>query len=920
MNRVWLLTTALMLICSHNVAANLLANAGLESADSGAPPDPIGWTEYGPDLTGERSLTHARSGAASAKRWTGGDFQEYGYYQDFPVVPGREYVASGYLFSPAGDALSGSSYACIRLEFYNAQNQLLLTRQSPRLHSANSAFQKYSTVAVAPGLASHGRFVYGVGGGASPHLGAAYLDDASVIETDISALDDEQFLDLLQRRIFDFFWNESSSKGLIKDRAGNFSPDSYTHSSIASVGFGLPVICIAEERGWVGHADAYQRVYQTLLSFRDELYNDHGFFYHFVNMNTGQPAPGSEISTIDTALFVFGALMAGEYFAARYGDDSLKQIAGQIYDRVDWPARYAGWSTYSEYIMMDLLAMGSATHPMPSSIWNIINRPLRDSITTRPLDHSYPRYFYPVLFVHQYPHCFIDFRFRNDAYTPIWTYFDSSTQSTITNRLYCIDHSVSSGSALPKFQSYGPDSWGLTAGDSPDGYEAIGEAEPNQSEPQGSRGIDGTVFPHGPGGSVMFAPDICVPALRWMFDTYGDRIWGRYGFSDAYNVDRNWWGPDVIGIDAGSMFLSIENYRTGRPWRYFMANSGIRRGLSAAGFTGHPQPSTDDFNDGPVNAWNGGCDSGVTYVSIPYQNPWVNGQALRVSSQQPGVLCFGRLDLTYDDYISFHVRGEAGGESLTVSLQDASGRIAQVNTGAYLTGALVSNQWQRVQIPLADLAGLHWPSIERLTFTLSAPSSAVLIDSLGFYGSHPDGGAAPLSSIGAAAQLPDGESVSLSGLVVTENFGAFFYVEQADRSAGIKVASPAALVPGDVVSIKAELATVDAERSLVNPVITRTGHAQPPLPLGATPMTIAGGALPLTGLRVRTWGVAGETVADEFTVSDGGRSLTISAPALPKPAPGQFVVVTGVAGARSASGAPLPLVRVRQASEINTAP
>lgn len=898
-------------------AANLLTNGGFETGDGGQPPDPAGWTEYGPDLTGERSLAYARTGVASAKRWTASNFQEYGYYQEFPCVPGREYQATAHLFSPANDPLSGSSYACIRLEFYSSSNQKLTTRESLRLRRPNGSFQRYSTAGIAPGGAVKGRFVYAVGAGPAPHGGAAWCDDAEVVETDLAALSDDEFLDLLQRRIFDFFWLETSPLGLIKDRADNFVPEDYLHSSIASVGFGLSAICMAEKRGWIGTQEALERVSTTLETFQTRVQKNDGFFHHFLNMNTGQPMGGSEISTIDTALLLFGALMAGEYFEAEHGIGSVKAAAEQLYHQVNWPARYSGWTTYSEYIMMDLLAMGSPTHPVSASYWDIVVRPLYDVVATRPNDHSYPRYFYPVLFVHQYPHCWIDFRFRHDAYTPTWTYFDSSAQHTRSNRQYCIDHSESHGIASPRYETYGPDTWGLTAGDGPFGYKAYGERWPGQPL-QSWYALDGTVLPHAPGGSVMFEPEICISALRHMAAELGERIWGRYGFTDSFNVDLNWWGPDVIGIDLGGMFLAIENYRTGWPWRYFMRNAGIRRGLDRAGFSLKRPAMSDDFDDGAPNAWGGVCGGdGPAYVPVEDVNEWVGGQALQLAGAEAGgtvAICLNSLDLTYADEVTFWVKaGELAG-SVDVGLRDDAGNERFVALNAFTETQ--NGEWARVVVPLEEFEGVHYPSVDRVIFRFGEPGS-VLVDYLWFAGTHPDAGGVEAASIGALRGMPDGTRVTVEDVVVTNTFGGFFYVEEPDRSAGIRVAASGPYILGDILTLGGTVEVVDGERTFVPDSVTKSGRHDPLAPLTVQAGQIGRSAPELTGLYVRTWGRAGEAEGDEFLLTDaGGNELVVWAPALPKPPAGAMVLVTGAAGAREADGLVEPLLRVKLATDI----
>jgi hypothetical protein len=167
------------------------------------------------------------------------------------------------------------------------------------------------------------------------------------------------------------------------------------------------------------------------------------------------------------------------------------------------------------------------------------------------------------LFVHQYSHAFVDFRGRRDrgGFEP----WQNSVVATRMNRQFCIDHG-------DRFRGYEPDSWGLSACDGPDGYRAFA--------PKAGR-HDGTITPWVVAASLPFAPDICLPALA---ATRGeDDLWGRYGFADAFNRDRGWVDPDVIGIDLGAALLMIENHRSGRVWKHFMAQPAIRTALRRAG-------------------------------------------------------------------------------------------------------------------------------------------------------------------------------------------------------------------------------------------------------------------------------------------------------------------------------------------------
>jgi hypothetical protein len=177
---------------------------------------------------------------------------------------------------------------------------------------------------------------------------------------------------------------------------------------------------------------------------------------------------------------------------------------------------------------------------------------------------------FPPLFGHQYSHCWIDFREIQDAYMKSKgiDYFENSRRATLAQRLYCIDH--------PE-KGYGENVWGITACDGPNGYRARG-APPAQDD-------DGTIAPTAAGSSMPFTPEESIAALRYMYDTYYNQIWTKYGFRDAFNLTLNWWDPDVIGIDEGPIVLMIENYRTQSIWNRFMQNADVQRGLQMAGFT-----------------------------------------------------------------------------------------------------------------------------------------------------------------------------------------------------------------------------------------------------------------------------------------------------------------------------------------------
>ncbi len=405
-----------------------------------------------------------------------------------------------------------------------------------------------------------------------------------------AATSDSAFLDLLQRSAFDFFWNEANpGNGLIKDCSASGAP-----CSIASVGFGLSAICVAIDHGWITRAAGRDRVLITLKTFWQKPQGRNpqgyigykGFFYHFLDMNSAVRTWDSELSSIDTALLLAGILDAKQYFTNSDAiETQVRALADSIYYRVDWqwmrnfqPNLMGGWTPekgfidwwwrgYNEAMIMCILGLGSPTHPIPASTWAAWTGGY--SWETH---YGYSYVNFPPLFGHQYSHCWIDFRNIQDAYMLARgiDYFENSRRATLAARAYCI--------ANPKgWKGYGENVWGITACMGPNGYLARG-APPAQND-------DGTIAPTAAAGSMPFAPEVALPALRHMYDTYRDKIWTKYGFRDAFNLTVNWWGPDVIGIDEGPIVLMIENYRTQSIWKRFMLNPDIQRGLQRAGFT-----------------------------------------------------------------------------------------------------------------------------------------------------------------------------------------------------------------------------------------------------------------------------------------------------------------------------------------------
>jgi hypothetical protein len=386
---------------------------------------------------------------------------------------------------------------------------------------------------------------------------------------------DEQLLEEIQRASFNFFWNQASPRtGQVKDRALAHGGDNQRMSSIAATGFGLTSLCIADKRGYRKSAEIADRVRKT-LQFIANLPNQHGFFYHFIDIESGERWSKCELSSIDSSLLLCGVLTARQHFA----EQQIKDLATKIYERVDWPWMQNGgqafsmgwhpesgflkarWEHYCELMMIYLLAIGSPTHPVSPDTWNAWTRP---TITYQGIEYISGK---DPLFTHQYSQAWFDFRNKRDAYT---NYFENSIKATKAHKLFCL-------SLHDEFPDYSEDLWGISASDYEKGYTAWGG--PPRIGP-----VDGSIVPCATGGSLPFLFNDCIKVLRNIRGAYGEKAWTPYGFVDAYNPLDGWYDKDVLGIDLGITMLMAENHRTGFVWETFMKNSEAQSAMQKVGF------------------------------------------------------------------------------------------------------------------------------------------------------------------------------------------------------------------------------------------------------------------------------------------------------------------------------------------------
>lgn len=391
---------------------------------------------------------------------------------------------------------------------------------------------------------------------------------------------DAALLEEIVCRAFLFFWNEAGShSGLVRDRAlADVGPDSRRVASIAATGYGLAALCIGHQRRYLPSKEIYERVIATLGFLLNHAEQVNGFFYHFLDIETGRRVNRCEVSPIDTAILLCGVLTAGKYFQ----HPEIQQLASTIYRRVNWRWMLNGgvtfarcwtpenqfaadrWDTYSELMMMYLLAIAAPLYNISPSSWDALARPVKELQGYRYIGGDDP------LFVHQYSQAWFDFRGRRDRYAD---YFENSVTATYAHKQFC-------RSLRGRFPDYDDQTWGISASDSSRGYRAWG-GSPEIDQ------LDGTVVPCAAAGSIPFLPNDTISCLRNLYLKYGSQVWKRYGFVNAFNPLTGWIDPDVIGIDTGISMLMAENYRSGLIWQVFMKNPQAQRAMQLVGF----QPS-----------------------------------------------------------------------------------------------------------------------------------------------------------------------------------------------------------------------------------------------------------------------------------------------------------------------------------------
>jgi hypothetical protein len=407
----------------------------------------------------------------------------------------------------------------------------------------------------------------------------------------LAALEDAALLDAVQRQTLNFFWDGAHpASALARDRTGRTADPDGDLVATGGSGFGLLALIVAAERGWQPRAAVVARC-ARMLALLARATRHHGVFPHFLDGRSGATLPFSALDDggdlVETGLLCLGLLCARQYFSRDTPAEArLRAGVTALWESVEWDWHTQGgqdvlywhWSPrhgwainqairgWNECLLTYVLAAAAPRHAIAPRVYHhgfAAGRDYRNGATyyglTLPLG---PAYGGPLFFSH-YSFCGLDPRGLRDAHADYW---QQCVRHVAINRAYCIDNPHG-------YRGYGEDCWGLTASDDPDGYAAHAPGNDN-----------GTLAPTAAASSLPYAPADCLRALRHLLGVYGERLWGRHGFTDAFCVERGWYADTFLAIDQGPIIAMIENHRSGLLWRLFMSVPEVQQGLQRLGF------------------------------------------------------------------------------------------------------------------------------------------------------------------------------------------------------------------------------------------------------------------------------------------------------------------------------------------------
>ena len=416
-------------------------------------------------------------------------------------------------------------------------------------------------------------------------------DSHPALPGDARDLDDAVLLDAVQRQTARYFWEGAHPvSGLARDRQKTTSDPANDLVSVSGSGFGILAITVSVERRWIARAAALERLH-AMLDLLERAPRYHGMFAHFLNGRTGDTIPfrrkddGADV--VETAFLFQGLICAREYFSgAAFDERRLRRRINALLAAVDWNwftrgrdqlmwhwSPNHGWAMntpivgWNECLLAFVLAAGSSSHPIDPRVYHrgfAAGSGFRSGRSHHGIDLPLgPDQGGPLFFAH-YSFCGLDPRGLADRHAD---YFEQNVAHTLINHRHCV--------ANPHgHRGYGPDCWGLTASHGPMGYAA--------HAPDRDLGV---ITPSAALSSFAYAPKEAMQALRGFLTKPRNRIWGRYGFVDAFCESRDWYSRSYLAINQGPIVAMIENHRSGLLWDLFMGAPEVRLGLTRLGFT-----------------------------------------------------------------------------------------------------------------------------------------------------------------------------------------------------------------------------------------------------------------------------------------------------------------------------------------------
>ncbi|MBK7172451.1 MAG: Ig-like domain-containing protein [Bacteroidales bacterium] len=399
-------------------------------------------------------------------------------------------------------------------------------------------------------------------------------------------ISDDELLTLVQKQSFKFFYNYAHPvSGMSRERLG--SGDIVTSGGS---GFGVMALIVGIERGFITRTDGMAQL-SKMINFLETCDRFHGAWSHWINGSNGNVVPFGQKDNggdlVETAYMAQGLLTMRQYLnpSDPFENDMIFRI-NQLYNGIEWDwytrggqnVLYWHWSPnygwdmnfriqgYNETLITYVMAAASTTHTIPASAYHsgyARNGAIRNGKTfynyVLPVGYDYGG---PLFFAH-YSFLGLDPRNLSDSYANYWT---QNVNHSLINWAYCADNPNN-------YPGYSDHSWGLTASDIPGGYAA--------NEPTNDRGV---ISPTAAVSSLPYSPEQSMDAIRHFYFILGDKLWGEYGFYDAFDVHQGWWASSYIAIDQGPQVCMIENYRTGLLWDLFMSCPEVQTGLTKLGF------------------------------------------------------------------------------------------------------------------------------------------------------------------------------------------------------------------------------------------------------------------------------------------------------------------------------------------------